>query len=389
MRASPREFRDGNPFIRPMPGACSVARPGEPGARTAVTGFDEETAEMTVAYRSLSWLPPQVEQDGAIPPQETNGLVTVSFSTEDIPEADRAARWRDHHASIALNVDIEPAQDRPFEACEISRILPVLHLLSLTLSPARIRRTRVTDGNDEFALFINRSGHVKVSARGRELQLAPGDGVLLSSDDAMVWDRLSYGESLSLRVPRSVLASVVVGIDDAVMQPISGQSETLKLLMCYAASLIDGNALSAPSLRSVAINHVHDLIALALGATRDTSEVTNAGGLRAARLRAAKVYIVENSFRQDIAVGVVAAHLSVTPRYLQRLFEADGTTFSSFMLGQRLARAYRMLCDTQFSDRPVGVIAYDVGFGDLSYFNRCFRRQYGATPTEIRDASAR
>jgi AraC-like DNA-binding protein len=79
----------------------------------------------------------------------------------------------------------------------------------------------------------------------------------------------------------------------------------------------------------------------------------------------------------------------VTPRYLQRLFEADGTTFSVFLLGQRLARAYRMLCDQQFWDRPVGVIAYDVGFGDLSYFNRCFRRQYGATPTEIRETRAK
>ena len=148
-------------------------------------------------------------------------------------------------------------------------------------------------------------------------------------------------------------------------------------------------SIAAPGLRSLAINHVHDLIALALGVTRDAGETTNAGGLRAARLRAAKVYILENSFQQDISVSVVSAHLGVTPRYLQRLFEADGTTFSAFLLGQRLARAYRMLCDRQFLDRPVGVIAYDVGFGDLSYFNRCFRRQYGATPTEIRETRAK
>jgi len=349
---------------------------------------DWEIAGMTVAYRSLTWLP-QADDSGTISPPGPHGLATVSFSTEDIPEADRAARWRDHHASIALNVEVEPAQDQPFKACEISRILPVLHLLSVTLSPARIRRTRVADGNDEFSLVINRTGHIVVSARGREVPLAPGDGVLISSDDVMTYDRSSYGESLSLRVPRSVLSSVVAGIDDAVMRPISGQSEPLKLLTCYAATLIDGNALAAPGLRSVAINHVHDLIALALGTTRDAAETTNAGGLRAARLRAAKVYILENSFQQDISVSVVAAHLGVTPRYLQRLFEADGTTFSVFLLGQRLARAYRMLCDRQFLDRPLGVIAYDVGFGDLSYFNRCFRRHYGATPTEIRETRAK
>ncbi len=343
---------------------------------------------MTVAYRSLSWLP-RVDDGATNLPKTANGLGTVSFSTEDIPEADRVTRWREHHAHIAVNVEIQPAPDHPFEACDISRILPVLHLLSVTMSPSRITRTRVNDGNDELSLFINRSGHVMVSARGREVPLAPGDGVLISSDDVMVCDRTSYGESLSLRVPRSVLSSIVVGIDDAIMRPIPGQSETLQLLTGYSMSLMEGNALAAPFLRNVAVNHVHDLIALALGATHDAAEAASAGGLRSARLRTAKVYIVENSYRQDLSVGSVAAHLGVTSRYLQRLFEADGTTFSAFVLGQRLTRAYRMLCDSQFSDRPVGVIAYDVGFGDLSYFNRCFRRQYGVTPTEIKEASAK
>jgi AraC-like DNA-binding protein len=343
---------------------------------------------MTVAYRSLSWRS-RVKHHSATCPEGTNGLATVSFSTEEIPEADRVARWRDHHASVALNVEVEPAQDHPFKACELSRILPALHLMSLTMSAARLMRTRVTDGNDEFSLLVNRTGHLTVSGRGREVPLAPGDGILLSSDDIMVCDRLSYGESLSLRVPRPVLSSIVGDADDAVMHPISGQSEPLKLLTCYAATLIDENALAAPCLRKLAVNHVHDLIALALGRTRDVADAANAEGLRAARLHAAKVYIVENSSRHDLSVGVVAAHLAVTPRYLQRLFEADGTTFSAFWLAQRLARAYRMLCDPQIFDHPVGAIAYSVGFGDLSYFNRCFRRQYGVTPSDVREASAR
>src|SRR5260370_18667201 len=117
-------------------------------------------------------------------------------------------------------------------------------------------RTRVTDGNDEFSLLVNRTGQLTVSGRGREVPLAPGDGVLISSGDVMVCDRLSYGESLSLRVPRPVLSSIVAGVDDAVMRPISGQSETLKLLTCYAATLIDQNALATPYLRNLAVHHV-------------------------------------------------------------------------------------------------------------------------------------
>jgi AraC-like DNA-binding protein len=46
-----------------------------------------------------------------------------------------------------------------------------------------------------------------------------------------------------------------------------------------------------------------------------------------------------------------------------------------------------MLYEPQTAESRVSTIAYDVGFGDLSYFNRCFRRAYGATPMDIREAA--
>jgi AraC-like DNA-binding protein len=98
---------------------------------------------------------------------------------------------------------------------------------------------------------------------------------------------------------------------------------------------------------------------------------------------------VSNSSSRNLSIGHVAKHLGVTPRYLQKLFESGGSTFSTFLLGQRLARARRLLTDPKFSSYQVSSIAYDVGFGDLSYFNRCFRQHYGATPRDVRDAAAK
>jgi AraC-like DNA-binding protein len=34
----------------------------------------------------------------------------------------------------------------------------------------------------------------------------------------------------------------------------------------------------------------------------------------------------------------------------------------------------------------ISAIAQDAGFGDLSYFNRSFRKRFGITPSEWRDA---
>lgn len=51
---------------------------------------------------------------------------------------------------------------------------------------------------------------------------------------------------------------------------------------------------------------------------------------------------------------------------------------------QRLILAHRMLTDPRCSCDKISTIALDAGFGDLSYFNRVFRRHFGDTPSDVR-----
>jgi len=48
-----------------------------------------------------------------------------------------------------------------------------------------------------------------------------------------------------------------------------------------------------------------------------------------------------------------------------------------------------MLCDPRFVGWTIGAIAFEAGFGDLSYFNRSFRRRYGISPSEVRAEALR
>jgi AraC-like DNA-binding protein len=99
--------------------------------------------------------------------------------------------------------------------------------------------------------------------------------------------------------------------------------------------------------------------------------------------------ILQNLARADLAIATVAAHQGVTPRYVQMLFEAEGETFSEFVLSQRLARAHHMLSDPRMTGRTVAAVAFGSGFGDLSYFNRKFRQRFGAAPSDVRAAALR
>jgi AraC-like DNA-binding protein len=62
----------------------------------------------------------------------------------------------------------------------------------------------------------------------------------------------------------------------------------------------------------------------------------------------------------------------------------EGTTFTEYVVAQRLARAHRMLIDPRCDGEKISTVAYDCGFGDVSYFNRVFRRSYGAAPSDVR-----
>jgi AraC-like DNA-binding protein len=324
---------------------------------------------------------------------DPDSSATVRFSTADLPEKNRVATWREQYGHTVLRVDIEPDDDASYEASVASRALPGLKLMAGRFLAGRVTRTRemIADGNDDLYLFVNRRGDVTVSARGRELALGENDAVLTSSGEVTVFHRRSsLGECIATRIPYAMLSPMVVDVDDVIMRRIPQNTAALKLLTGYANALLgEDHAMTTPAHRHRVATHVHDLAALTLGATLEAADVATNRGVTAARLRAAKIYTIENISSREISVGGVASHLGVTQRYLQRLFELDGTTFSAFLLGQRLARAHRMLCEPQSMQRQVSAIAYEVGFGDLSYFNRCFRRLYGATPKDIREAAAK
>ena len=128
---------------------------------------------------------------------------------------------------------------------------------------------------------------------------------------------------------------------------------------------------------------MHDLVALTLGATRDAAATARLRGARAARLQAIKADIRQN-LAKDLSVAALAARHRLPVRALQRLFDADGVTFTDFVLAERLARAHRMLRDVARTGQPISTIALDCGFQHISYFNRVFRTRFAASPSDVR-----
>ena len=168
------------------------------------------------------------------------------------------------------------------------------------------------------------------------------------------------------------------------MRRIPSDTEALKLLRDYVDITWREQTITSHDLQHLVVSHIYDLMAVAIGATRDAAQTARDRGLRAARLHAIKRDIARHLDQADLSVATLAARHRCTPRFVQRLFETEGTTFTEYVLAQRLAHAHRMLTDPGRNGEKISTVAYDCGFGDVSYFNRVFRRSYGVSPSEIR-----
>src|SRR3546814_20210977 len=100
-------------------------------------------------------------------------------------------------------------------------------------------------------------------------------------------------------------------------------------------------------------------------------------GVKAARLRAIKADIAVHLCDPRLDIAGVAARMGISPRYVRRLFQEETGSFSAYVLDERLDRAHRLLLHPGLVPRTIAAIAYACGFGDLSYFNRTFRRRFG------------
>src|SRR5262245_45338791 len=267
----------------------------------------------------------------------------------------------------------------PDLVCDIDfsiRKLPELGLLSGTVRGVRHMHAHrhSGDGDDDFSFHLNVSGLSTVVSRRGETTLRDGDAMLLSYSAGRTISRPALVDHRVIRLPRASLCPLVRDIDDAVLRPIPRGTGMLNLLRGYADALFDDPVLSAPDVRQLLVTQLCDLVAVTIGATRDAAAVAEGRGIRAARLRAIKGDIDTHLIDADLSPGAVAKRQGISDSYIRKLFEGERTSFSEFVLARRLGRAYRMLTDWRWADQSIASIAFESGFGDLSYFNRTFKR---------------
>jgi AraC-like DNA-binding protein len=321
---------------------------------------------------------------------QDKGPFRAQISTQDFPERKRLEMWREVYGRAIANIDVEPIGEALFQANVTFDLLPDVNIAAGSRTPAHYHATKelVTRGGKNIVVIsLLRSGTASATQFGRELIDGVGSASVLAPHTPSSSTMLTESSFITLALAQPAIAALAPRYADAFGRTIPRGNGALALLARYVDMVRADVEATDPALRRRISDHILDLAALALGASGDCAEIARQRSATAARLAAIKSDILHALDRSELSTEMIAMRHGISPRYVRKLFEQSGSSFSDFVLAERLARAQRMLTDKRCIHLNIAQIAHESGFGDVSYFHRVFRRHFGATPSDFREAA--
>ena len=252
-------------------------------------------------------------------------------------------------------------------------------------------------GHPEFELTLIERG------RGRRLvgdhagDFADGDLVLIGPDLPHTWQSVPRGRAAAVvaQFAADWPARAGLGLPEhvATRRMLARASVALRFTGKAAANAADDFAAAvdlAPARQARALVDVLCRLAAVRGPQPLATPAFAARAVRQGRRSdalidraAAHVAACLDAGRCPTQAGV-AARCRASPSSFSRAFRrTTGRTFTAFLHEARVARACRLLIET---DAKTTAVALDSGFENLSNFNRIFKRLAGTTPSAYRAA---
>lgn len=319
-----------------------------------------------------------------VPPDRSRSL---AWNTEDVGPAEQFAYYREAICQVFMKLTPEPTDKSSFPA-RIERIGLGAGAINRVTFPGHLVHRSPGDiaasSSSCFYLNLKLAGRCRIEQDGRGIDLSPGQVGIFDSERLFAL-RHGHGPSLQVasfwvpthllrdRLPPSFEFKAARVSDD----PLVGH------LIVETAHALNSTAASMPEEDSTRLSGVLlDLVALSLsrGGRRGAEPMSLVEATWIALRRA-----VDSRLREPgLTAAPVALSVGISERYVHKLFERAGMTFASYVMGCRLDRAARDLKEPGMIGRPIGDIAFDWGFADLSHFTRRFKQRFGCTPRDWR-----
>jgi AraC-like DNA-binding protein len=290
-----------------------------------------------------------------------------------------------HQGFMRQNIDLDVVNRSPSgkRFSVVVRNYGTVRVANIDPASASFVRARkhLADGKDILSIVISRGGRFNVEgtegeancgARGAAVLESRRESVLHSPDETPVW---------TVCMDRAPLEPMLCDVPKPLQRCLQSDNAGLCLLSGYLNALCDLDRGCEPALVS---QHIRDLTLYAFGVTGDAQAIVRERGVKEARLQSVLGQLAQASADRRLDPAQFAERLNMSVRYLHRLLEPSGRSFSEHLLQLRLDRAASMLRDQTLSHLRIGQVATKAGFADISHFNRNFRQAFADTPKGFR-----
>jgi AraC-like DNA-binding protein len=236
-----------------------------------------------------------------------------------------------------------------------------------------------TDPRGTFELLVPLAGEAWTEQGSESIRLTPGLMALCDIDRPFRFTHDESFLSLSLIVPEQRVAQ---RSRVAVRGPhLIGASGGLGRLIRQMVTTLheEREQLTQPTFDG-ACDRLLDLVCLAAEGQTGTAPV----GHRAAVEASIRQYVRAHADEESLDVRAIAASLGWSPRYVQQVLQAAGTTARDLIRSERLRLARARLGGGAWGAMSIAQIAASCGFSSHSAFSTAFRAEFGMTPSEAR-----
>jgi acetamidase/formamidase/AraC-like DNA-binding protein len=313
-------------------------------------------------------------------------LDLLRFTTESYPEVERLRAWREALNRMGWRSGAIPPARALHGTIQAQRSVGGFDL-SLLASVAQTLEPNAA-GGDSVLIMLHLDGVATLLADGRRQPLTLNDLVYLPSREGCSLVFATDFRAFVVRIPRASIRGRLLAPSSMCAGRIAGDAGVGHVLSGFLVSLAESvETLSANELRPLELALIEFLVAILAVHQRETP-ISGLTSSQAAIFSRVCRSIDERLSDPKISLALLATEERVSQRYLQKLFETAGQSFSTYLRLRRLERCRAELVDPLHEKMSISDICFRWGFNDPAHFSRAFRDQYHTSPRAFRNEAS-
>lgn len=298
-------------------------------------------------------------------------------------------RWRDIAHVLQVQFDFDAPRPEDFVGSIVVHDLGLVRLYEIEATAHVVRRNTAEPTYGELPrtlVTLHEAGAGAVEHRGKMHELAPGDMTILHSAQPFTLHFPGPMREHVIGIPAQLLSHEMIASRHLAAISIPCREGIGRIARELLASTLTSVADLSTTERERVARSLIDVFNAFAGSVleRGGKDLMDTGAYQVERIL---LYMHENLRDPTLSARSIAEALGISRRYMNKLFEREGTTVGRALLARRLDGGQRDLVDPYKRARSVSEIAYAWGFNSTSHFSRAFRQRFGITPREARGAA--